>query len=83
MNKQLTVINFLWAVVDTLITALAILAFSWGAWYFNRWGLLFANLIPLVLFTNHGLLINTDLEAAKEEDIECMQEQEGDHGYDR
>lgn len=83
MSKPLAAINIIWAIGDVIICGLAILAFVWGARNFDHWGILLFNIIPLALFTNHSLVINADLEAAKKEDIECMQEQEGDHGYDR
>lgn len=82
MSKPLAAINIIWAIGDVIICGFAILAFAWGAWNFNHWGILLFNIIPLALFTNHSLVINADLEAAKEEDIECMKPQEGDHGYD-
>lgn len=83
MSKPLAAINIIWAIGDVIVCSIAILAFAWGAWNFEHWGILLFNIIPLALFTNHSLVINADLEAAKEEDIECMKPHEGDHGYER
>lgn len=67
MSKSLTVINILWAVADTIICSLAIIAFGWGASHFDKWWLLLLSIIPLLLFSQHSVIINSDLEAAKEE----------------
>lgn len=66
MSKSLLAINILWALIDTIITALAICAFVWGARYFERWWLLLFAIIPLALFNQHSLVIDADLQAAKE-----------------
>lgn len=67
MSKSLTAINIIFAVTDTLISALAIVCFGWGAWFFNRWWLLVFAIIPLALFHQHSLVIDADLDAAKGE----------------
>ena len=67
MSKSLTAINIIFAVTDTLISALAIVCFGWGAWFFNHWWVLAFTIIPLALFHQHSLVIDADLEAAKGE----------------
>ena len=66
MSKSLVVINIIWAVIDTLICALAVVAFAWGAFYFGKWWVLLFNIIPLALFNQHSLIVNADLERAEE-----------------
>lgn len=65
MSKSLTAINILWAITDTIINALAILAFAWGAWFFARWWILAFNIIPLALFHAHSLVIDHDIQSAE------------------
>ena len=66
MSKSLVAINIIWAVIDTLICALAIVAFVWGAFYFGKWWVLLFNIIPLALFNQHSLIVNAGLERAEE-----------------
>ena len=68
MSKSLTAINIIWAIIDTLICALAILAFGWGAWHFDKWWLLLCNIVPLALFNQHSSIVDADLEEAKKKD---------------
>ena len=67
MNKHLLILNIFLSIGDVLICALAILAFGWGAWFFNRWWVLAFTIIPLALFHQHSLVIDADLDAAKGE----------------
>ena len=66
MDNKLFAINIIYAVADTFISALAIIAFSCASFYFSRWWILLLNIIPIVLFNSHSLIINQDLAAAQE-----------------
>lgn len=66
MSSKLLVINIVFAIVDTIIAALAICAFGWGSWYFDKWWMLCFSIIPLVLFNSHSAIVEADIEAAKE-----------------
>ena len=66
MNNRLLVLNIVYAIVDTIIAALAICAFGWGAWFFGKWWMLCFSIIPLVLFNSHSAIVEADIEAAKE-----------------
>lgn len=68
---------------DIIVFTLSILAFVWGSWNFHRWGLLL--FIPILMCIYHDVVIDRirkSLQEAKEEDIECMKPQPGDHGYE-
>lgn len=65
MYKPLAAINIIWATGDVIVCSIAILAFSWGAWNFEHWGILLFNIIPLALFNQHSLIVDADLEEAK------------------
>lgn len=65
MDKKLWVLNIVYAVIDTLIAAMGLVAFAFGAYYFNRWWILLFDIIPLALFNTHTLVVNTDLETQK------------------
>lgn len=69
MDKKLEVLNIVYAIVDTLICALAIVAFGAGAYYFNRWWILLLTLVPVVAFNNHTLVINQDIRDAKIDEL--------------
>lgn len=68
MNKTLSVINILWAIADVLICLAGIAAFAWGAWAFGKWWLLLFNILILALYNQHSLVVDADLERAKEAD---------------
>jgi hypothetical protein len=65
MSNRLLAINITFAVVDTIIAALAICAFGWGAWHFGRWWLLLFTIVPLMLFQGHSIIVDADIEAAR------------------
>mgnify|MGYP003302295562 CR=1 FL=1 len=69
MDNKLYRLNTLFAIVDTLVSLLAIAAFSMGAYLFDRWWIVCFNLIPLILFHSHTLIINSDISAAEEEEV--------------
>lgn len=66
MSRSLLAINILWAVADTAVCVLAVLAFAWGASHFERWWLLLFMVIPLIMFSNHTLIVDADLQRAEE-----------------
>ena len=66
MSKELKTINILYAVCDTLIAVLAIAAFGLAAYFFNKWWIVLFTIIPLGMYSQHTLIIDADLDAAKE-----------------
>ena len=65
MDNKLLTINIIYAITDTIIAALAIVAFAWGAWFFGKWWMLCFCIIPLGLFNSHSAIVNADIEAAQ------------------
>ena len=66
MTGKLLALNITYAVVDTIIAALAICAFGWGAWFFGRWWIMLFTILPLMMFNTHSAIVEADIEAAKE-----------------
>lgn len=66
MSSKLLAINIVFAIVDTIIAALAICGFGWGSWFFGRWWILLFTIIPLALFNGHPIIVNADIDAARE-----------------
>lgn len=66
MTSKILALNIIYAIVDTIIAALAICAFGWGAWFFGRWWIMLFTIIPLMLFNTHSAIVEADIEAAKE-----------------
>lgn len=62
MDKKIFVLDVLITIADTLIAALAILAFAWGSRYFGRWWMLLFAIIPLALFNAHTLILDAPQE---------------------
>jgi len=65
MSNKLLALNITYAVVDTIIAALAICGFIFGAWHFGRWWIILFTIIPLALFNSHSAIVDADIEAAK------------------
>jgi hypothetical protein len=65
MTSKLLTLNITYAIVDTIIAALAICAFGWGAWFFGRWWIILFTIIPLVLFNTHSAIVDADIEATQ------------------
>jgi len=65
MTSKLLALNITYAIVDTIIAALAICAFGWGAWFFGRWWMLLFTIIPLALFNTHSAIVDADIEATQ------------------
>lgn len=59
MDKRTFALNTVLAIVDTVIAALAIIAFAWGSWNFSKWWMLLFTIVPLALFNTHTLILDT------------------------
>lgn len=68
MTGKLLALNIVFAVTDTIIAALSILAFVWCSWRFDKWWIILFAIVPTVLFNSHTAIINADIEAAQKED---------------
>ena len=62
MDKKIFALDVLITIADTLIAALAIVAFAWGSRYFGKWWMLLFTIIPLALFNSHTLILDVPQE---------------------
>ena len=74
MTKRIFVINIIFAITDTLIAALAIIAFATASFYFSRWWILIFTIVPLILFNSHSLLLSRDVYDEEGEDTYSEEE---------
>lgn len=65
MSDKIFKLNSLLAIVDTIIAAIAILAFVWASMNFEKWWLMLFTLVPLALFNGHSVIVDADIEAAR------------------
>lgn len=65
MSNKLLALNITYAIVDTLIAALSIIGYGWGAWFFGRWWIMLFTILPLMLFNTHSAIVEADIEAAQ------------------
>ena len=79
MSKPLAAINIIWAIGDVIICGLAILAFGWGAWFFSKWWVLLFSFVPLGLYSNHGVICDSDIQRSQ---IDALKPQEKSDGKD-
>ena len=67
MSDKLFKLNIINCIGDILICGLGIAGFSFGSWFFERWWILLFNLLPLVAYCNHTLIIDADIDEAQKE----------------
>lgn len=65
MSNKLLALNITYAVVDTIIAALAICGFIFGAWHFGRWWIILFTIIPITLFNSHSVIVDADIDASQ------------------
>ena len=68
MDEKLYKLNRTYAIVDTIICITAVLAFTFCAWWFNRWWITLFNVLTILLYNQHTLLLESDMEKAVEND---------------
>ena len=62
MSKRTFVLNIAYAIFDTLIGACGAGIFGGLAWYTNKWWISLFALIPLSMYYNHSLIIDSDFQ---------------------
>ena len=65
MNKSLTAINIILVIADLILSALAVCAFAWCAVYFHKWWIILFTLVPVILYNNHSVILDSDVRQAK------------------
>ena len=65
MTSKLLTLNITYAIVDTIIAALAICVFGWGSWFFGKWWITLFSFVPLALFNGHSIIVDADIQQAK------------------
>jgi hypothetical protein len=68
MTGKLLALNIVFAIADTIIAALSILAFVWCSWRFDKWWIILFAVVPMALFNAHTAIINSDIEEAQKGD---------------
>ena len=66
MDRKLLTLNIFYAIADVIIGLAGIAVFGAGAWFFWKWWLLIFTLLPLILYNNHTLVINEDIQLQDE-----------------
>ena len=66
MSKELTIINVIWAVADTIVCGLSIAACTWMSVTFDRWWIFLFSIIPLAVFSKHTYLFEKTTENMEE-----------------
>ena len=61
MDKNIKTLNIIYAITDTLIAALSISCFAYMALHFERWWILLFSILPLVLYSQHTLVIESNI----------------------
>lgn len=65
MSKRLVLINLILTAFEFLICLSVIAAFSYAAFHFSHWWINLFSLLPLALFSSHGLIVDSDIAEAK------------------
>ena len=65
MDKKIAIINIIYALTDTIVCMVAVGVFAFCAWHFDRWWISLFGILPLLLYSNHSMIINADIRDAK------------------
>lgn len=65
MDNNISKLNIVLAVADTVVASLAIAAFGAAAYVFCKWWILLFSLLPITLFYSHSIIIDADIQEAE------------------
>lgn len=65
MSKSLTTINIILVIADLILSAIAVCAFAWCAVYFHKWWIILFTLVPVILYNNHSVILDSDVRQAR------------------
>lgn len=65
MSKTLAVINIFLVITDLILSAIAVCAFAWCAVYFHKWWIILFTLVPVILYNNHSVILDSDVRQAR------------------
>ena len=65
MSNKFFVLNIIMAVLDFVICLAAVATFAWSGYHFNHWWIDLFALLPLALFSSHGLVVDADIHEAE------------------
>ena len=65
MDKNIKALNIIYAITDTLIAALSIVSFAYMALHFERWWILLFSILPLILYSQHTLVLESGIRRAE------------------
>ena len=61
MSKRLAIINITLVITDLILSGMTVAAFAWAAWFFSKWWLVLFTLVPMALYSQHSIIIDSDL----------------------
>ena len=61
MSKSLTAINIILVITDLILSAMCVMGFAWSACYFSKWWLILFTLIPVLAYSHHSIIIESDI----------------------
>lgn len=69
MNERLYKLNKLFIIADMLIAALGVCMFAYSALHFGKWWIALFALLPLMLYMNHGIVLDREITDAQVEEL--------------
>ena len=79
MSKRVLTLNIIYAVFDALVGVCGIGVFGLAGGYFERWWITLFAVIPLALYNNRTMILDSILEEIAEENSKAA-EREVEHG---
>ena len=62
MSKRLAIINITLVITDLILSGMTVAAFAWAAWHFSKWWLVLFTLIPVMAYSHHSIIIESDIQ---------------------
>lgn len=69
MDEKLFKLNKIFLIADFLIAALGVCVFAYSALHFGKWWIALFALIPLALYMEHGIILDTQIVDAQVEEL--------------
>lgn len=68
MKEDINVLNIVFVICDTIVCIVAVVGFAYAAIHFGKWWINLFNLIPLLFYSQHTIVVDHDLTLAQKGD---------------
>lgn len=67
MDKKVLILNIVITICDFLVCVFALIVVGWAAFFFGKWWIALFGIVPLALYSSHGVIVESDLKGGEED----------------